>query len=139
MSETQVPLIDDTHAQRWAHEFMEMIKDRFKPHGGLPFNDDAEGTMLAWFANAIETGRRAGREQGTAGWAEYFQGCQLYEVHGRYHDERFRQSVGCMAYVVADSQERAKQGFLDANKDRKDLKVGICTVRSYGNRQLVIV
>jgi hypothetical protein len=40
---------------------------------------------------------------------------------------------------VADSQERAKQGFLDANKDRKDLKVGICTVRSYGNRQLVIV
>jgi hypothetical protein len=42
-------LTGTTDARKWAEQF-------FKLHGG------DEGLMLAWFTNAIETGRRAGRE-----------------------------------------------------------------------------
>lgn len=41
-------LIDTTDAQQWAKAFCELN------------NAADEGMMLAWFANAIETGRRAG-------------------------------------------------------------------------------
>jgi hypothetical protein len=138
-----IKLLSTTDATVWASKFVQQFDKRSVRIDTQHTDDVGEGTMIAWFANAIETGRTAGHQDGmaagTAGWAEYFKDCQLWEVHGRYYDERARHSVGCMAYIVADTQERAKQGFLDANKDRKELKIGTCTVRSYGNRQLVIV
>lgn len=50
-------LLSTTDAQVWARAFME----RF---GGLTVGEGTvdEGTMIGWFANAIETGREAGRK-----------------------------------------------------------------------------
>ncbi|QMP84159.1 hypothetical protein HUN41_00029 [Streptomyces phage Coruscant] len=43
-----------TNAQRWAQEFINIIKDR--PAMALD-----EGFMIGWFANAIEAGVRKGQ------------------------------------------------------------------------------
>jgi len=45
--ESTMALLGTTNALKWAEEFVRL-------HGG------DTGLMLAWFANAIETGRRAG-------------------------------------------------------------------------------
>lgn len=47
-------LINSTDAQLWAHLFEEQF-------GGGDCPDEA--TMLTWFANALETGRNAGRKE----------------------------------------------------------------------------
>ena len=52
---SSTPLIESTDAQRWAREFMALFGDRL--------GDVDEALMLTWFANAIEAGRRAGREE----------------------------------------------------------------------------
>lgn len=46
-------LLATTDARVWASEFMERFADRR--------DEIDESLMLAWFANAIETGRAAGR------------------------------------------------------------------------------
>jgi hypothetical protein len=50
----ETDLLSTTDAQTWAQEFL----DRF----GERLEDIDEGLMIAWFANAIETGREAGRQ-----------------------------------------------------------------------------
>jgi hypothetical protein len=52
MSDT-IPIIDDTDALRWAREFSQA-------HGG------DEATLLVWFVNAIETGKRQGETKARA-------------------------------------------------------------------------
>lgn len=60
-------LLSTTDAQVWARRFMEMQRQRAKDTGYV-FDDRTEvaffdeGTMLGWFANAIETGRDHGRD-----------------------------------------------------------------------------
>lgn len=52
----RVNLHDTTDAQVWAREFVHII-------GHAPTADPYNGQfMMTWFANAIETGRRAGRD-----------------------------------------------------------------------------
>jgi len=48
-------LLETTDAQEWAQEFMRLFGDRR--------DEIDEGLMISWFANAIETGRRAGEGQ----------------------------------------------------------------------------
>jgi hypothetical protein len=50
---TALDLSNTTDAQEWAQAFMGIFGDRR--------DDIDEGLMIAWFANAIETGREAGR------------------------------------------------------------------------------
>jgi hypothetical protein len=45
-------LLSTTDAQKWAQEFMRLFGDKR--------DEIDEGLMIAWFANAIETGRTAG-------------------------------------------------------------------------------
>lgn len=47
-------LVGETDAQVWAKQWIKTITE----HPGIPTD---EGTMIAWFANAIESGREAGR------------------------------------------------------------------------------
>lgn len=54
MSVSENNLLNTTDASRWAAAFLQ----RFS--GVYPLD---EGTMLAWFASAIETGRTAGQSQ----------------------------------------------------------------------------
>jgi hypothetical protein len=50
-------LIGNTDAQVWAREFVKMAE----ANPAIPTD---EGTMLGWFASAIEAGRDAGRRSG---------------------------------------------------------------------------
>jgi hypothetical protein len=59
-------LNDTTDAMVWAEEFCRIFQGRLiitedKPYGIGPGVD--ESTMVTWFANAIETGRAAGRKE----------------------------------------------------------------------------
>jgi len=51
-------LIGDTDARHWAQRFVRHVK------AGIPIADD-EGTMTAWFAGAIESGRMAAETTAT--------------------------------------------------------------------------
>lgn len=46
---------DSTDAQVWAKEFVNHVSQN-------PAIATDEGAMIGWFANAIEVGRRAGKE-----------------------------------------------------------------------------
>lgn len=47
-------LLETTDGMEWAEAFMELFSDR---------RDEIDaGLMVGWFANAIETGRRAGEK-----------------------------------------------------------------------------
>jgi hypothetical protein len=50
-----IDLLSTTDASVWASEFMRMFSQRL--------NEIDEGLMIAWFANAIETGRDAGKNE----------------------------------------------------------------------------
>lgn len=70
--ETEAVLRDSTDARVWAQEFVAMFHGREIGEGPLTVD---EGTMIGWFANAIENGKRAGRDDGfvdghEAGYAE---------------------------------------------------------------------
>lgn len=52
-------LLETTDGQKWAQEFMRLFGDRR--------DEIDEGLMIGWFANAIETGRRAGEGQNLDG------------------------------------------------------------------------
>ena len=58
-------LNDTTDARIWAEEFCRIFNDLLVwgdgPDDGRPIVN--EGTMISWFANAIETGRNAGRKE----------------------------------------------------------------------------
>jgi len=62
-------LLSTTDAQVWAREFCKLFSP-IPTKNGYP--DDvsahgwAEGLMISWFANAIETGRSAGLAQGSS-------------------------------------------------------------------------
>lgn len=62
MDKRAAKLLLTTDAQVWAKEFMEVVEEKQLENGeyGLPLVVD-ESMMIAWFANAIETGRSAGR------------------------------------------------------------------------------
>lgn len=49
-------LVGETNAQVWAKRWIEVIAE----HPNIPTD---EGTMIAWFANAIESGREQGRRE----------------------------------------------------------------------------
>lgn len=51
-----------TRADIWAEEFCKLYTVRRRDTGD-EISDYGEGTMIGWFANAIETGRRAGSTQ----------------------------------------------------------------------------
>jgi len=54
--------LDTTDAQVWAAEFVRIFAGKeIREHEAEGAVD--EGTMIAWFANAIETGRSAGRKE----------------------------------------------------------------------------
>jgi hypothetical protein len=56
-------LLGTTDASLWAEEFCRIFQGKIIG-GPIAKGDVDEGTMLSWFANAIETGRDAG-----ANWA----------------------------------------------------------------------
>jgi len=61
-AENDTDLIGDTDASHWAERFASMfalVRQNTAP--GEDEMPDTEGTMLTWFAGAIETGRDAGR------------------------------------------------------------------------------
>jgi hypothetical protein len=51
MAETEIDLHATTDAQVWAREFMRIFGERRE--------DIDESLMISWFANAIQTGRKA--------------------------------------------------------------------------------
>lgn len=62
------PLLGTTDAEVWATEFCRIFVGRpvwSQEQLGRSASEDVldEGTMLAWFASAIETGRQAGRRE----------------------------------------------------------------------------
>ena len=57
MSEQEINLHDTTDASIWAKEWLKIIAKN-------PAIPTDEGTMIAWFANAIMAGYDAGREAG---------------------------------------------------------------------------
>lgn len=61
-------LTDTTSAEVWAEEFCRIFDGRIitsieGPPGPLADRSIDPGSMLAWFAGAIETGRNAGRKE----------------------------------------------------------------------------
>jgi hypothetical protein len=52
-------LIDTTDARIWANEWVRIAREIEAADDGRTVID--EGWMIGWFANALETGRRAGQ------------------------------------------------------------------------------
>ena len=62
-----IALLSTTEAHRWAEEFVKVFAVmRHSDGGAMHPTHWQQDVMLAWFANAIEVGRDAGREEGRA-------------------------------------------------------------------------
>lgn len=59
---TENTLLSTTDASVWTQEFCRIFQGR-SIGGPVVTGDVDEGTMMTWFANAIETGRSAGRKE----------------------------------------------------------------------------
>jgi len=62
-AENDIDLHGDTDAAHWAERFAARFELRRLGECDCFTPPDAEGTMLAWFAGAIETGRAAGQAE----------------------------------------------------------------------------
>jgi hypothetical protein len=60
-AENDTDLHGDPHAMHWAERFCSRFLLIRRPPGAEDLDGDDVGTMLTWFAGAIETGRTAGR------------------------------------------------------------------------------
>jgi hypothetical protein len=61
---TETELYSTTDAMAWAREFVATVQE----HPSIPYD---EGTMVGWFANAMEAGRLAKSKHTHPTWEEH--------------------------------------------------------------------